>query len=332
MVWPFNTTDDPLSKLDPELRKFLEQEAPKPSPPQHFTSAPSTNSTPAFVDQLQKSQQSKQSQSIPHDAPKVPPQSQFQDGRYAHIWKTYQPTSDTASMSDGEVLQNLTKSFQWRKQEISKVALENCAFEAIAEQDCWKSGSLGQKLRLCGDETKALNRCTTLQAKFLQALGYMSVDDRPPEVEDRIQMHADRLYQQMLEHEKAIKIAKEQGVPAPDFKPIMSRENLAKVLGVQATQYMDTAERAEYMAQKKDLSYVPENMREKYEKIIKDMTPDERIIEEAVNITQAREQSNLARDYRQFVEKKKVEEALRKETGTPTIAERIRSVWSKEEN
>jgi hypothetical protein len=211
------------------------------------------------------------------------------------------------------------------------VALENCAFEALAEQDCWKRGSIGQKLWLCRDETQALDRCTTLQAKFLQALGYMSVEDRPPEVEERIQMHADKLYQQMLEHEKITKEAKAQGLPAPEFKPIMSRDNLAKVLGVEAKPYTAIAERAEEMSKKTDLSYVPENMREKYEKNIKDMTPDERLIEEALNVAQAREQSNLARDYRQFVDKKKVEEVERKEAGAATLAERIRSWWPPKE-
>ena len=71
--------------------------------------------------------------------------------------------------------------------------------------------------------------------------------------------------------------------------------------------------------------------REKYEKTVKNMTPDERMIEEAVNVVQAREQSNLARDYRQFVEKQKVAEEQRKETGSATVSERIRSFWPREE-
>jgi hypothetical protein len=326
MVWPFNKSDDPLANLDPELRKFLEKEAPKAQ----SNPAQATKATTA-VNQSQQLKQFPNSRPTESSIPRVPPQSQFQDGRYAHLWKTYTPGVETEALSDGEVLKNLTKSFQWRKQEIGKVALENCAFEALAEQDCWKRGSIGQKLWLCRDETQALDRCTTLQAKFLQALGYMSVEDRPPEVEERIQMHADKLYQQMLEHEKITKEAKAQGLPAPEFKPIMSRDNLAKVLGVDAKPYTAIAERAEEMAKKTDLSYVPENMREKYEKNIKDMTPDERLIEEALNVAQAREQSNLARDYRQFVDKKKIEEVERKEAGAATLAERIRSWWPPKE-
>ena len=102
----------------------------------------------------------------------------------------------------------MTRSFQWRKQQISNAALENCVFEAIAEQECWRGGSFQRKLWMCRPETRALDRCTQLQTKFLQALGYMSSQDQSPAVDERIQMHADRLYQQMLQHEMAIKEAR----------------------------------------------------------------------------------------------------------------------------
>lgn len=329
-MWPFSKSEDPLDNLDPQLREFLEKEAPKPSTHAAYKPPKAEPTTPRLQTQSQI-QEDTPTQTAESDKPRVPPQSQFQDGRYAHLWKSYRPGETREALSDGEVLQNLTKAYNWRKTEISKTALENCVFDAIAEQECFKRGSFGQKIWLCRDETQALDRCTTMQAKFLQALGYMSVEGRPPETEERIQMHADRLYQQMLEHEKIAKHAKEQGLPAPEFKPIMSKDNLAKILGVQSQDYLPTAEKAEQMAQRTDMSYVPEKMREKYQKQIKDMTPDERIVEEAAQIAAAREQSNLANEYRQFRDQKKLDEEQRRKDGTLTVAERIRSLWWKEE-
>ena len=58
--------------------------------------------------------------------------------------------------------------------------------------------------------------------RFLKALGYMSTFDRPPEVEEEIQMHADTLYHRMLAQEKATEEAKSAGKPLPKFPPILT--------------------------------------------------------------------------------------------------------------
>lgn len=50
----------------------------------------------------------------------------------------------------------------------------------------------------------------------------MSTFDRPQEVEEEIQMHADTLYQRMLNQEQQIQQAKETGGPVPSFPPILS--------------------------------------------------------------------------------------------------------------
>lgn len=58
--------------------------------------------------------------------------------------------------------------------------------------------------------------------KILKALGYLSTFDRPPEVDEKIQMHADSLYHRMLAQEKEIEDAKAEGKPAPVFPPLLS--------------------------------------------------------------------------------------------------------------
>ena len=59
--------------------------------------------------------------------------------------------------------------------------------------------------------------------RFLKALGYLSVQDRSPEVEEEVQMHADRLYQRLMEQEAAIEEAKKEGAPVPKFAPLIPK-------------------------------------------------------------------------------------------------------------
>lgn len=63
----------------------------------------------------------------------------------------------------------------------------------------------------------------TLEKKFLQALGYASSFEYDPAKEERIQMHADKLYHQMLDYEKRVEEAKAAGTEIPPvtslFKP-----------------------------------------------------------------------------------------------------------------
>lgn len=323
MVWPFTSSDDPLKKLDPELRKFLEKEAPKSQPPPR-TQRPAPQNAPSRQDPVTLEALAVDEQ------PKVPQQSLYQDGRYAHLWKTYKTGATVDAKSDSEILKDLTSSYKWRKNEIGKVALENCSFEAMAESDCWKSGSFTSKLWMCRAETKALDRCTNLQTKFLLALGYLSLPDRSQDVEDRIQMHADHLYQQMLQHEQAVKTAKEKGLPVPVFKPVMSRENLAKVLGVSSPETLQVADQAQVLAANTELSHVPEEMRIKYEQTVKDMSPEERLIEEAAHVGKARDTSALAKEYQDLLEKRKQDREIRRTEGRETIGDRVTRWWGKE--
>lgn len=58
--------------------------------------------------------------------------------------------------------------------------------------------------------------------RFLKALGYLSAHDRPPEVDERIQMHADTLYHRMLDQERAVEEAKKSNLPIPEFPPLVT--------------------------------------------------------------------------------------------------------------
>lgn len=58
--------------------------------------------------------------------------------------------------------------------------------------------------------------------RFLKALGYLSAHDRPPEVDERIQMHADTLYHRMLDQERAVEEAEKSNLPIPEFPPLVT--------------------------------------------------------------------------------------------------------------
>lgn len=59
--------------------------------------------------------------------------------------------------------------------------------------------------------------------RLLKALGYLSSQDRPPQVDEEIQMHADALYQRIAQQEAAIEEAKRENKPIPTFAPVIAK-------------------------------------------------------------------------------------------------------------
>ena len=180
--------------------------------------------------------------------PVVPRESLFPDGRYAHLWKTYQSysTIESSHQTDQDRLRDIIDAHNDRKQSIGKAAVENCALEQVALSDCLRNGGWGARMVLCRTEQRRFDRCFVMQGKFLKALGYMAerpasgggggggtrqIDER---AEERLQMHADTLYHRMLEHEKLVEEAQKRGEEPPALVPVMSREGMAKALADQA--------------------------------------------------------------------------------------------------
>jgi hypothetical protein len=327
-MWPFgSSSSDAANKLDPDLRVFLDEDATSRSTPQ--SQHPST--TLAIYSQLPKPNGHKNSKEVEsHDSSTaaVPPQSLYPDGRYAHLWKTYQTPNGQAAKSSNEKLRDLKEASQVRSASIEQTAKENCALEAQAEVDCFNKGGWRNKLTLCRTETRALDRCTQLQAKFLRALGYMSVPGRTLEEEERIQMHADDLYQQMLKHEHAVKEAKEQGIPQPEFKPVMSRENIAKVLGIRSGKAVDIEENARKAGiDVEKLVELKEKQQKKLDEKWKNLTPEERVAEEAALISRIQEKEYMVRDYTEFMKEKQLERHKRKEEGKESVADQLHGWW-----
>ena len=180
MVWPFSSSKDedppssntdPLRDLDPSLRAFLEKESPikykrseNPPPPPPPDHAPRLSTSEP---QLPSQSTSPSSESSPSPPDKhVPPQSLYPDGRYASLWSTYQPLHDveSAHRSDQEKLLDIIEGYKERKAQIGRAALENCAMEQWAVNDCFTNGGWASRMTMCRAENRGLERCYMMQS------------------------------------------------------------------------------------------------------------------------------------------------------------------------
>jgi hypothetical protein len=162
---------DPLRDLDPSLRDFLKKESPvkydSSNPPSNSKPAPSEPSGEARK-QLENAAEGKPAYSENGSAPAVPEQSLYKDGRYAHLWKTYQSQSEieNSNKSDQEKIVDVLEGYKHRKTEIGKAALENCALEQWEVNDCFRNGSWSSRLTLCRAENRKLERCYMMQSVY----------------------------------------------------------------------------------------------------------------------------------------------------------------------
>jgi hypothetical protein len=153
-------SDDPLGKLDPKLREFLEKE----SPVKYSAHQPSSPATPPHY----QTQRDANSSVEAHAAQKaaVPSASLYQDGRYADIWKTYKPLADVEAetASDHDKLMSVLEGFKARKEAIGKAALENCSEQQEEWVHCMKHGSWEDQLQMCRHQVRRFERCYTMQS------------------------------------------------------------------------------------------------------------------------------------------------------------------------
>ncbi|KAF3806778.1 hypothetical protein GCG54_00000144 [Colletotrichum gloeosporioides] len=306
------TTSDPLKSLDPKLREFLERESPVKIQQQiqeaeQAAAAAATKAAAAAEAAISAATTSQTSQQNSADAPtdsrpKVPKESLFQDGRYAHLWKTYRPYAEieAESKTDHEKLMDVLDGYKERKHNIGRAALENCALQQEEWVNCMKSGSWEDRMQMCRHQVQRFEKCYTMQTRFLKALGYQSVYNRPAQVEEDIQMHADKLYQRMVEQEKAIEAAKQEGLPVPKFD-----------LSIPAA-----AEMAPAIQPRPDLE---KSWKEKLEQL----PEEERAVEEAALRADLQAKAEVAKNVQKLWDEQEKEKQQRKAEGKATVMDRI---------
>ncbi|GAB7355837.1 hypothetical protein MBLNU459_g6500t3 [Dothideomycetes sp. NU459] len=341
MGWFWGSNDkasqaDAYSKLDPALRDFLDKESPykyRPAPPTSASPAarPSNTEPDTYRSRLgivknepSKSIDAAQSAAATTTAP--PPESLYQDGRYAHLWKNYKPLAEqeAAQQNDQDRLNDVIDAYNERKAQIGRAAVENCVFEQLAERDCFQRGGWHAKMTMCRDENKAFNRCYTMQARFLKALGYLSID-RTAEEDEKIQMHADKLYQEMLAREKAAQEAKEKGVPEPAYRPLLDASSAAQAMGLKPTTVSGPV--GEQLQKQGGLDIYSVEKRQEIEKRLAGKTPAERDLEIQLMVAESKASVEYADRISQYYEDEKKTRADRRERGRETFGDSIKRLW-----
>lgn len=318
MGWPWGSSDN-ADKLDPSLRDFLKKEAPTgprpnlPAPPKEKPAeAPAPQPTPAPA--------------ADPDKPAVPPESLFQDGRYAHLWKNYTPQKvlNDRGKSEQDRLRDIVDSFNDRQASIGRIATENCALEYMEQYECFQNPKSWVSLgTLCNNESRKFNRCYDMQSKFLKALGYLSMDARSPEEDERIQMHADKLYQQMLAQEAEVEKAHSEGRAEPKFESLLSKANDARVAAAkQAAQGPISSDE-----ESRIWSQIKPDARKEYEKKIAELPPADQEVERMALLGELRAQTGMAKQVEAAFVEERINRMKRKEAGQATIGDTIKSWW-----
>ena len=332
------STGDAYSKLDPALRDFLDKESPlkyhdpqpRPQPrqpPPSSDAAPSTYRTQLGLNVPGLSQEHQNS--VPRDdRPAVPAESLFQDGRYAHLWKDYRPQAEleAASRSDQDKLADVVEAYRDRKAAIGRAAVENCVMEQLDVQECFQSGSWKKMMGMCRTENRAFNRCYVMQSRFLKALGYLSSQYTSDQEEERIQMHADKLYHEMLERERAAEEAKQSGQEAPVFQPLIQHETTTKALGEDSA-WARARQRAQAHNLPTSLSQYPPERQEEIRERIKGLSAPEKELELQLIVAESRAQLEYAEQVQQRLEEEKQHRAERRGRGKETPGDTIKRLW-----
>jgi hypothetical protein len=154
--------------------------------------------------------------------------------------------------------------------------------------------------------------------KFLRALGYLSTFDRPQEVDERIQMHADTLYHRMLEQEQQIEAAKAEGRPVPTFPPLLSQPKAS------ATPTQPTLAPIQNKLQASEL---PAKVQAQFKSRLEGLNAEEREVEERAIRAEIEAGEQVATQLSNIYKKQDEERRQRKEQGKETISDKLFSIF-----
>ncbi|KAL5338399.1 hypothetical protein BJX70DRAFT_366940 [Aspergillus crustosus] len=261
-----NGDDDPVKKLDPKLRKYLENEAPDKYVP--------ASSSPPVVEE----KPAPAGPTLPQEddsAPSVPSKSLYPDGRYAHLWKTYKPPVEETGPGIGT--QKVIEERRERGALVKRAVYENCAMENEILTMCYKKpDTWTQTLTQCDKENRTFNRCWATQGKFLNALGYATSEVWDTEKEEQIQLHADKLYHEMLDYEKKVEEAREADRPPPPLTSLFNPQ-AETVQRVSADPSQPAGQKSSELIEIPGGKPIPKDF--KFSKPIDKLTPHERELE-----------------------------------------------------
>ncbi|OBT98655.1 hypothetical protein VE01_03652 [Pseudogymnoascus verrucosus] len=314
------SSTDPLRDLDPSLQAFLKKESPVQYSP---TTPPPTQPQ---AQQQPTEPTSTTSSSEPPADPAAPP-TLFKDNRYAHLWKTYTPQSaiEAATKSDSEKIADVLEGYKYRKAEIGRAALENCALEQWEVNECFSNGGVKARLTMCRTENKSLERCVEMQQKFLKALGYLSTFDRGKDVDERIQMHADTLYHRMLAQEKAVQEAEKEGKEMPKFEPLLGKGG-SSVTAITPAEAAAAKEQVPEIPKTSPLSKLPLDIQAQIKEKLEGLTGIERELQEKALAAEVSAGQEVKANLKDIYKDSNAERQKRVEEGNETIVDRVSSI------
>jgi hypothetical protein len=321
MGWLWGSGNGSTDNLDSSLQDFLKKEAPtgpRPTLPSAPKPKPAESSNAASTAQQRQAELEK---------PTVPSQSQFQDGRYADLWKNYTPQNilDDRGKNEQDKLRDLVDAYNDRRAGVGRVAMENCALEYMEQFECFRNPKTWLALgTLCNAESRRFNRCFDMQSKFLKALGYLTMDERSAEEDERIQMHADKLYQQMIQHEAEIEKAEKEGRPRPQFESLLSNKDISRTM---ASQSAGTQTQPGTEAETDVWSLIRPEARIEYEKKLAELPPEQREYERMAVMGELKAQTGVSKRVEETFVEERIARMKRRESGQATFGDTIKYWW-----
>jgi hypothetical protein len=194
-----------------------------------------------------------------------------------------------------------------------------CSAETREFERCYNMQSVSCAKRL---ENKKTSDCQVLTPckRFLKALGYLSSYERPPEVDEEIQMHADTLYHRMLDQEQAVEEAKAARLPVPTFPSIISSSTLQAQSRTQSKPAEHSSEKTSLPSEIEALKpHIKEQLKDRLEKL----SPEEREVEQKALQMEIAAGENVGHQLNKVFEEQDKARKLRKEQGKETFGDKI---------
>ena len=180
-----------------------------------------------------------------------------------------------------------------------------------------------------------------MQQRFLKALGYLSNFQEGEEGrlrDEKIQMHADRLYHRMLDQEAEIAKAKEEGRPIPGFGPLIGKvkvtdtpeESAAAASAASASPIGNAAAQAQAQQTEEEvnpISKLSDSVQKQIKEKLEGMSGIERELEEKALIAEVTMGQQVNKNLKNIFSKEEAERKKRQEEGTETIIDRFTSIF-----
>lgn len=171
---------------------------------------------------------------------------------------------------------------------------------------------------------KISERRTNPRQRFLKALGYLSNYERPPEVDEQIQMHADTLYHRMLERERVVAEAKAAGLPVPIFPDILSSSATSTPSQTLPTPTAGSSPE-DPRPLPPDLEGLKPKVKAQLRDRMKDLSPEERALEEKALSMEIAAGETVGKEIGRMFEDQAKAKKSRKEQGRETFGDKIGS-------